>query len=137
MSQDGAEMGRDAPRWAEMGRDAPRCAEMCPTARCALETTSASQMLILSSCHAPGASVLSTWTSVASKIAQHSSWSGTEIASSSSGMAGYLALLSGGSIVHGSLGAAAPDLSLMSSFVSKKNASHCANHAAPSGIGDA
>ena len=53
MSQDGAEMGRDAPRWAEMGRDAPRCAEMCPTARCALETTSASQMLILSSCHAP------------------------------------------------------------------------------------
>ena len=53
MNQNGAEMRRDAPRWAEMGRDAPRCAEMCPTARCALETTSASQMLILSSCHAP------------------------------------------------------------------------------------
>merc|ERR1712185_693757 len=80
-----------------------------------LVVTSASQMLILSSCHAPGASVLSTWTSVASKIAQHSSWSGTEIASSSSVMAGYLAFLIGGSIVHGSLGAAAPDLSLMSS----------------------
>mmetsp|Transcript_26986 Transcript_26986/g.79244 ORF Transcript_26986/g.79244 Transcript_26986/m.79244 type:complete len:250 (+) Transcript_26986:750-1499(+) len=103
--------------------------------RCALETTSASQMLILSSCHAPGESWLSRPTRIASKIARQSSCSGSEMASSASERAGYLERLIGESMAHGRRGAAAPDLALTSSGASKKKACHCANHASPSGIG--
>ena len=102
--------------------------------RAALPTTSDCVILFFSSCHAPGASVLSVCTSTASKMAQQRSWSGIETASSSAEIAGYLSFLILPSIAHGFFSATAPPLPATGSDVSKKNADHWLNHASPSGI---
>mmetsp|Transcript_3501 Transcript_3501/g.8760 ORF Transcript_3501/g.8760 Transcript_3501/m.8760 type:complete len:243 (+) Transcript_3501:636-1364(+) len=109
----------------------PACASFRSAAvRACLPVTSESTSRCLSGCHEPGASVFSTCTRIASKMARQSVCSGREMRSSSADTSGYFVLLISESSCTGRFNLGAPSRPAIKMGVTNKNSSHCAHQSA-------
>mmetsp|Transcript_8717 Transcript_8717/g.22446 ORF Transcript_8717/g.22446 Transcript_8717/m.22446 type:complete len:207 (+) Transcript_8717:669-1289(+) len=120
--------------WRKMMCASPYCSSRIRSVREILFLESVLHKASFTPCQELGPTMFSMYTNTASKMARHSAWSGTLMASSSSVTAGYLTRRMGPSMLHGRV-VLVPSLAGMTTSSTNMNCFQAAHHVWMSGRG--